>query len=54
LFYTISGDDMEKRRTEQTIDSMKKAANKKSPCLMIQIQGGGSQRYSIHFVKKGY
>lgn len=54
LFYTISGDVMERRTTEQTIDRMKKAANKKSPCLITQIQGVGSQKYSIHFVKKGY
>lgn len=54
LFYTISGDVMERRTTEQTIDRMKKAVNKKSPCLITQIQGVGSQKYSIHFVKKGY
>lgn len=45
---------MEKRKAEQTVNHTKKAATKKTSCMISQIQGVGSQRYSIEFIKKGY
>ncbi len=45
---------MEKSRTEQFLSHTKKAATKKTPGIISQIQGVGSQKYSIEFIKKGY
>ena len=44
---------MEKSGTEQILSHTKKAATKKTSCIISQIQGVRSQKYSVEFVKKG-
>ncbi len=45
---------MEKSGAEQFVRDIKKKRLKKSTCVITQIQGVGSQKYSVEFVKKGY
>ena len=46
---------MQKRKDEALIiDVAKKQPTKKNPLTLQWIDGVGSQKYSIEFVKKGY